>query len=91
MFLAVVVEALNGCLQQPDASVVAKLPDIGSKFRDVVKHGLVTAGRKDFQFRCLIEDHLSLKIAYNKGNGLSKITVRRVSDQSGTGVGFGVD
>ena len=51
-----------------------------------LRMGVVFLAGQDFEFRRLIQDHIGLEVAEGQRDRLAEVTIRRVADQSGSGM-----
>jgi hypothetical protein len=80
------MKALDGCLQQAKAPVIAVEPHIFAQAFHAGKYASVPLLREDFQLRGFVQDHLGTKVPKEKSNGFTEVSVGRVSNERGTGV-----
>ena len=87
----VVVEALDGGLDEADAAVVAEVADVLGEALDAVEGRAVADAGLDDEFGRLEERRLGAEVREREGDRLAVVAVGGVADQRGAGVGVGLD
>ncbi len=72
---AIVVEFLDGGLDEPHAAVVAVQSHVSQKGRDGIKAGQIAVARQNLEMRAFPERHGGAEIANQAGDGLAEVAV----------------
>ena len=88
---AVVDEPFDTGFEQTQPAVVSVQLDIAHEMLNALEPQQVAIVWQDLEFGRFPEADLGVKVADDEGDGLTVITVRRVSNQPGTRVGLSAD